>query len=176
MAIKQSSVRYRRIKGHSDYKVGDDGSFWSRRKWKNWTRVKGSPNHDGYLRTSITSDDGHTRLKFIHVMVLEAFVGPCPEGMESRHLNGIANDNRLDNLKWGTPTENTEDKRRHGSFDEMNKGESNGWAKANDEVVRKIRTMYATGNFSQQEISNEVNIHQTTVSKIIRRQTWSHVT
>lgn len=35
-------------------------------------------------------------------LVLEAFVGPCPEGEEACHNNGDPLDNRLENLRWDT--------------------------------------------------------------------------
>jgi hypothetical protein len=52
----------------------------------------------------------------IHRLVLSAFVGPLPEGLVSRHLNGNAADNRLDNLAYGTQKENVQDAIRHGTF------------------------------------------------------------
>lgn len=45
----------------------------------------------------------------VHRLVLQAFVGPCPDNMECRHLNDIPNDNRLENLVWGTSSENSRD-------------------------------------------------------------------
>jgi hypothetical protein len=50
----------------------------------------------------------------MHVVVMLTFVGPCPEGMEIRHLNGISTDCRLDNLAYGTPTQNMTDNVTHG--------------------------------------------------------------
>lgn len=38
----------------------------------------------------------------VHRLVLESFVGPCPEGMEACHNNGNGFDNRLENLRWDT--------------------------------------------------------------------------
>lgn len=52
--------------------------------------------------------------KFTHIMVLEAFVGPRPPGMQVRHLNDIKDDNRLSNLRWGTSSENAKDRVRNG--------------------------------------------------------------
>jgi hypothetical protein len=50
----------------------------------------------------------------VHRLVLNAFVGPRPSGQECRHLNGNRSDNRWpENIKWGTPKENYEDKTRH---------------------------------------------------------------
>jgi hypothetical protein len=51
---------------------------------------------------------------YVHILVLEAFVGPCPAGMECRHLNGKGDDNQLSNLKWDTHSVNMLDKKPHG--------------------------------------------------------------
>ena len=61
------------------------------------------------------SKDGIARTRTVHTLVLEAFSGPCPEGMESRHLNGRHRDNAAANLAWGTPSENTQDQVLHGT-------------------------------------------------------------
>ncbi|XTP37104.1 NUMOD4 motif-containing HNH endonuclease [Mycobacterium sp. TJFP1] len=50
----------------------------------------------------------------VHHLVLEAFVGPRPEGMECCHANDIPDDNRLENLRWDTPRANVEDRVRIG--------------------------------------------------------------
>lgn len=42
----------------------------------------------------------------VHHAVLEAWVGPRPEGMECDHINGDSLDNRLENLEWVTHQEN----------------------------------------------------------------------
>lgn len=50
----------------------------------------------------------------VHVLVLEAFVGPRPPGMECLHSNDVGTDNRLSNLRWGTHSENLNDLVRNG--------------------------------------------------------------
>lgn len=59
--------------------------------------------------------DAVRKNKFIHVLVLESFVGPCPDGMESCHNNGDSADARLVNLRWDTRSENNRDRVRHGT-------------------------------------------------------------
>lgn len=45
----------------------------------------------------------------VHVLVLEAFVGPRPDGMDACHNNDIPGDNRLENLRWDTKSANQQD-------------------------------------------------------------------
>lgn len=62
---------------------------------------------EGYL--------GFGRCNYVHRAVLEAFVGPRPEGSEAAHHNGNKHDNLLENLRWATHAENIADKVRHGT-------------------------------------------------------------
>jgi len=57
---------------------------------------------------------GRGNSRCVHELVLLAFVGPAPIKHECRHLNGNPVDNRLENLKWGTRSENIKDKTAHG--------------------------------------------------------------
>jgi hypothetical protein len=63
--------------------------------------------------------------QFVHRLVLAAFVGPCPEGMEVRHLDGNPANTRLANLRYGTHSENELDKVRHGTHHEARKTHCN---------------------------------------------------
>ncbi|WP_373234004.1 NUMOD4 motif-containing HNH endonuclease [Mycobacterium marinum] len=60
------------------------------------------------------SREGRRSGRLIHRLVLEAFVGPCPPGMESCHRNDISSDNRLTNLRWDTRSGNQLDAVRNG--------------------------------------------------------------
>lgn len=59
--------------------------------------------------------DGRRKEFAVHRLVLSAFVGPCPAGMEGCHNNGNAFDNCLQNLRWDTTSENNLDRVRHGT-------------------------------------------------------------
>ena len=58
---------------------------------------------------------GNREVVRVHRLVLEAFVGPCPPGMEACHYNDIGDDNRLSNLRWDTHAANRADAKRNGS-------------------------------------------------------------
>jgi len=73
--------------------------------------------------------------KKVHQLVLRTFVGEPLKGQEVRHKNGIPNDNRLENLEYGTSSENTRDIYRQGKR----------WWKLNLEEVRKIKRLLEKG-------------------------------
>jgi hypothetical protein len=69
----------------------------------------------GYVRVGIHKE-GKTLFCLVHRLVLEAFVGPCPDGMQCRHFpDRDPTNNRLGNLQWGTPGENQADRKIHGT-------------------------------------------------------------
>ena len=66
----------------------------------------------GY-KTVCLCRDGIRSTKRVHRLVLEAFVGPCPEGMERLHWDDVPSNNHLSNLRYGTKLENAADKLRN---------------------------------------------------------------
>lgn len=104
------------------YEVSDLGKIRSvSRINRNGVQIGGivlrpGPQRKGYLTVSLIDKDGRKKSKRVHRLVLEAFVGPCPEGHLVRHLNDIPGDNRLGNLRWGTGSENQADARVNGRF------------------------------------------------------------
>ena len=85
--------------GNSMVEVSDQG--WVK-NLKTGRVTKGHKNYKGYLIFSFT----RYVTKRVHDMVLETFVGPCPEGHQCGHINADKTDNRLENLQWITPTDN----------------------------------------------------------------------
>jgi hypothetical protein len=67
-------------------------------------------NFHGYLVVGLGS---HNTQK-VHRLIVLTFLGGCPSGMEVRHLNGRKTDNRIENLSYGTRTENHIDRYGHG--------------------------------------------------------------
>jgi hypothetical protein len=105
---------------------------------------------------------GLRAMKLVHVLVLEAFCGPCPEGMEAAHWNGVRSDCRLWNLRWATRAENQADKVRHGK------------TKLTPEKVMEIRESLALG-FPQRIIAKDFGISGCAVSHIHTRKVWGHI-
>jgi hypothetical protein len=59
--------------------------------------------------------DAHRQRFMVHRLVLMTFIGPCPEGMEACHRNGNPAENRVENLYWGTRSDNVRDAIEHGT-------------------------------------------------------------
>lgn len=87
---------------------------------KNSERILKQGHARGYLRV-VLSRNGETSPRSVHHLVLESFVGARPEGKVVRHLDGDKENNSLQNLRYGTPAENSQDTIRHGRNHSINR-------------------------------------------------------
>lgn len=144
------------------YEVSDQGSVRCMRARQGVTVgkiLKGKTNKDGYVRVVLNNSPAAPKDMLVHVLVLSAFKGPRPEGKESRHLNGVPDDNRLDNLDWGTPVENAADRALHGT---QVRGEKHSHAKLTDAQVQEIRA----SDLPQKQLGQAYGVTQQTISDI----------
>ena len=102
-----------------------------------------------------------------HRLVLEAFIGECPKGMEGCHNDGNTLNNHIDNLRWDTPKNNHADKVKHGT---TNRGERCGTAKLTLVQVNAIRK----DNRLQRIIAEEYSVRQSLISRIKNGTRWQH--
>jgi hypothetical protein len=128
--------------------------------------LKCSKDSSGYLICSIYKN-GDQKQVSIHRMVLEVFIGPCPEGMECRHLDGNKLNNRLNNLKWGTYSENQNDRHRHGTITRL-LGENSPVSFLTKEAVLDIRT----SKEKQTVLMKKYNTSQSHISNIQNNRRW----
>lgn len=115
----------------------------------------------GYLNRK-----AHT--KVVHRTILELFVGPCPEGMVARHLNGVSHDNRVTNLAWGTKAENEADKIVHGT---VRRGSAHGQARLTESQVLAIRRDPRL----LRVIAEEYGVSMSAIHHITSGRRWEHV-
>lgn len=122
-----------------------------------------------FIRVSSFGPNGRTRRGVqIHRMVLLAFVGPCPRGLEACHNNGRHTDNRLKNLRWDTSAANRADQVVHGA---LAIGEKQWMARLTAAAVRYIRT----SGKSIGELAHKYRVDSETVRDALKRRTWKHV-
>jgi hypothetical protein len=103
---------------------------------------------------------GRGNSQCVHKLVLLAFVGEAPARHECLHINGIPNDNRLVNLRWGTRSENNIDAVLH-----QHRG------KLTEAQVKDIRSRVKSENRGiGRQLAAEYGVHETTISAIkVRR-------
>jgi hypothetical protein len=102
------SEEWRPVAGFPGYQVSDYGRVFSSHSGMTLKPQRTKAALQVFLR-----HNGMTFQRRVHRLVLEAFVGECPPGMECRHLDGDWTNNVLGNLAWGTPKENMSDAFRH---------------------------------------------------------------
>src|SRR6267378_534776 len=102
-------------------------------------------NGNRYAQVQL-SKDGTRCTRKVHNLVLEAFVGPCPLGKQAAHLDDDQFDNRVENLRWATPKENSADRVRNGK---QVRGITCYNAKLTEEQVKDIRYCWDNRIFTQ---------------------------
>lgn len=107
----------------------------------------------------------------LHRLLLMCFVGKPPKSYQAAHINGNCMDNRLENLRWCSVSENQSHRAIHGT---SNRGEGNGRSKISKKDVLKIRKLHKKG-LSQKQISQQFPITYSTISSIVNNKRWTHV-
>jgi hypothetical protein len=157
------------------YSITKAGQVWSNYyggRWLKFNLCSDGRHHE------VLCKKGQTYPKLVHRLVLETYIGPCPDGMECRHLDGNPLNNNLSNLRWGTKSENVRDAINHGTFNAIPprfEGETHPNSKLTEQDVRMIVYIRKTNLFTQREIAKMFNISEYAISDIIRRKSWKHI-
>jgi hypothetical protein len=107
---------WRPIPGWPGYSASSLGRIYSDRPWRGTPGriLSGGFDRKGYRRV-IVNDAPRRCERYVHHLVAEAFHGPRPVGMDTRHLDGDKTNNSPTNLRYGSRSENELDKVRHGT-------------------------------------------------------------
>ncbi|MGF0422203.1 NUMOD4 domain-containing protein [Acinetobacter baumannii] len=132
--------------------------------------LKPKQHRDGYLCVFLSKKQKQI-CPMIHKLVLEAFVGERPSGMQACHGNGDKTDNRLVNLRWDTVKANHRDKKKHGTTARGTKVNTN---KLKPEQVVAIREKRNNG-VTLQALAEEYGISNNAVSHIVFGKNWQWV-
>lgn len=118
---------------------------------------------------AVTLADGTHRVQYlVHGLVLLAFRGPRPAGLQCCHKDDDKANNVLSNLRYGTAQDNSDDKHRNGYG---SKGEKHPSARLKAEEVQLIRSSTAQGK----ELATLFGVSPAHISAIRRHRTWKHI-
>ncbi len=169
----KQGVTYRRVPRCPSRAAGTDGTIWRQDQAGDWHSVEPAmivrpdkPNP--YPSVEIPFGKADWRERRVHQLVMQAHVGPCPEGMQVRHLNDVKTDNRLENLAYGTPAENGRDKVAN---ERSQPGELHWNAKFTNAQVEEIRLKHASGT-TRRELAKEYGTHKRTIGKMVCGTTY----
>lgn len=126
------------VPGYSGvYEVSDQGRVRSNRSGEP-VILRLSPSSDGHLRVRLGA--GRENRHSVHRLVLFTFRGEAPPGTEGCHNDGDPSNNRLENLRWDTRSNNAKDALRHGKSNVLRQvGVGHPLARFSDDDVRAIR-------------------------------------
>ena len=177
---------WKTIPGHPKYEASSLGRIRSPR-----TVLATSTTNAGYLRTNL----GSKAQGLVHRFVASAFLGPCPRGYCVAHKNGVKTDNRIENLKYATRSENALHCRFEGTdpcpllkvvggkpvymMDPANRrfsarGERHGMATASESMVLLVHQLAASGLLTS-EIAKQLQRKYKWVSNILAGRRWRHL-
>lgn len=190
--MRQVVIIYKGIEYKTPYLVSNIGEVFRNNK-----KLKPSIGGNGYYAVNIVYETKKGVTKPIHRLVATAFI-PNPENKrEVNHINGNKLDNRVENLEWATPKENTQHAIRTGLMTLRDMAlVHKGWQMKKDEIIAKqsirvsgegnpvarlkeqdivlIREMYKNG-LTIMQISRELNLKRMIITDAIKGVTWKCV-
>lgn len=159
----------------------------------NWGRIKSYYNkrgirekilkqykdRGGYLHVTLYKN-GKRKCCVVNRIVLETFIGICPQDMETCHNDGDPTNNNLNNLRYDTKSNNQKDRIIHGTnyynlTTQNTRGIKNSHAKLNEKQVRIIKYLLKTKILMQNEIAAIFNVDSRTISAIKNNKIWIYI-
>jgi hypothetical protein len=124
---------------------------------------------NGYQYVTLCRD-GRKRRVAVHILVARTFLGECPAGLETCHDNGVKTDNRAENLRYDTRSNNHRDKWQHGT---MMHGDAHANSKLTEVAVRQIRAERPGATYA--ELASRYGVSLAAVRDAHIGKTWKWV-
>lgn len=158
---------YKIIEDYPKYRISNYGNVQSKCIKNEWRNLKGGVDAKGYLQVGLSDGIHKVKTFRIHRLVAQYFVEkPDKEELIVRHLDSNPENNHFLNLKWGTYTENEEDKKLNGTWYSRFTN-----AKLSMNIANEIRAKYKDGQ-RQIILAEEYGVSRPTITRIINGTIW----
>lgn len=124
----------------------------------------------GYRQFKLHNAPKHPKLVKVHRVVMEAFVGPMPAGMQVNHKDRNKDNNGLANLEYVTAQQNITHAVENGGRNSP-MGEAHGMCKLTEDQARYIKNSTEAWPY----LAARFNIRQAHVGRIKSGKRWSHL-
>lgn len=153
----------------NDYRVSNLGNLESF-KYGKWKPIKKTKLKTGYLYVGLCFNN-KVKNKYVHRLVAFAFLPNPLNKLTVNHINGIKDDNRVENLEWATQSENNKHSYYSGIKKPTNQlGFKNGNARLTDEQVKEIRSLWIEGNITKTKLGIIYNVTNAHICRIINNK------
>jgi hypothetical protein len=168
-------MEIRKIPSTIGYAATRDGRIISYHRLEPFA-LKDAAHPQGYRKVQVKTPEG-IKNRLVHRLVLEAWVGPCPDGCVTNHKNGDKADNCLKNLEYCTQSENMAHAYGYGLSPKppTKRGSDCLLAKMTEEKVLELRAEIDRAPGYLKRLGIKYGLQPAAVSKILLRRTWTHV-
>src|SRR5258708_15747472 len=156
------------------YFAENAGFIWSDKSGE-LRQLKGKTGGTNKYLFVILRRNGKGITRTVHSLILETFVSERPYGCVARHGPKGSICNARDNLSWGTPGQNEQDKRRDRT---LPMGESHYNHRLNSLQVRIIQKAYGfhgKNGLTCPDLAEIFDVCRQTIHDIVRGRNWKHI-
>ena len=155
-------IKVKTIKDYPNYYIFSNGRVVNKTTG-NDSKI-GYQSDRPYARVKIKNKDGWKTIK-LHRLLAQSFIANPDGHTVVRHLNDVQTDFRLENLSWGTLSDNMDDRRKNGYINTSHR-------KLTQDQAEEIRSLHATGNYTYPMLAAEYGIHKCNIGRIIRGERY----
>lgn len=166
--MNRAELNGKEIKEYFDVLVSSDGEILNKDGTPRRVYLSGGRPESGRYKCLCVGSLN----RYVHRIVAELFIAPCPPGMEVNHRDGNKLNNRVENLEYVTRKQNMEHAKNIGH---LRNGERIHNAKLNPSVVLEIRELRREKKTAYNKIAKMFGITTVTAFRADKGHCWGHV-
>lgn len=125
----------------------------------------------GYVSVTLTNDCGCYSI-LVHRLVAHAFIGPCPEGMEVNHEDGIKSHNYAKNLEYKSHSLNIKHAIDNGLISQI--GCNHTQSKFKESDIFEIFELASNPRITTDDIADKFGVSKRTIYRLVGGHSYQH--